>query len=228
MNELANLGMNAEERQIFDDIDGVISRSVHVGDPLLALEYGANIQRRQALEGAALAKLLYKLQENWGLFEAAGLEDDLLTMADVHMNVRPATAKKYIAMWQNIFENPSVSDDVKQILRGRNIGDLLLLTAAIGEGQLEGENLYAAALAPDKESIRDLVKGARGMQTSSASAIRIYLLRTDKNGMRSGTVYARRGNEIEELFKIKSKYGDLGEKAIARIIAAPGLIEEFS
>lgn len=228
MDELANVRISEEERQFFDDVDGVIARAVTIGDPLIAFEYGSLIKRKQALAGVALAKLLYKLEESWGLFEAKGIEDDLLTMADMHMMVKPETAKKYVRMWGDIFENPSVPDDIKMILRGRNIGDLLLLTAAVREGQLSGENLLAAALTPDTNTLRDKISEVRGEQTSSSSAIRIFLATKDKGDIRAGTVYAQQGRKKEVLFTLKKKYEDLGEKAIERIKNSTHIIEEFN
>jgi hypothetical protein len=223
--------LSEEERKIFDDVDEVISRSVVVGDPLIALDYGASLKRKQTIEGVSLAKLLFKLRESWGLYQARGIEDDLLTMADLHMDVKPATAKKYMAMWESIFENEAVPDDIKSILSGRKVSDLLLLTAAVGEGTLSGEDLKSAALSSDTNELREHIHKVRGEQTSAKTAIRICLNMVDKENMRAGTLYAKRGDEREVLdftAYAKGTASELTQKAINRLINSAGVIEVFS
>lgn len=231
MNDIVIAKLSQEERQAFDDVDSIISRAVTIGDPLLAFEYGTKLRRRQEVEGLALAKLLYRLRESWNLFEVAGISDDLLTMAEMEMGVRPATTKKYIDMWESIFENAGVPDDVKAILAGRPIGDLLLLTAAVGEGTLVGDDLKSAALAGDKSELREFVTKARGLRTSAKSAIRIFLNRVDRSGMKAGTLFAKQGDTREVLdFRayVNGEASDLAEKAINRIINAAGIQELFN
>lgn len=228
MNELTTRSMTVEEQHIFDEVDGVISRAVTIGDPLLVFEYGVDIARRRAMEGLALAKLLYRLEESWGMFQVAGLEDDMLPMVEIHMGIKPSTAKKYLDMWKGIFENPMVPEEIKTILSGRKISDLLLMTAAVREGQLSGEDLKAVALTASTQDLRDKIKEVRGEQTSSSSAIRLYLTRVSKGDMPAGTVYAQQGRKKEVLFKVKSEYGELGQQAMARFIRENGLIEEFA
>jgi hypothetical protein len=164
------------------------------------------------------------------MLRAGGMEDDMLTMVDVHMGVPSSTAKKYINMWEKIFDNPGVPDDIKEIMGGKPIGELLLLAPAIGEGSLTGKDLRGAALATSKDEIRGYIKKVRGIQTSAGSAIVICLNMRDKSSMAAGTLYAKQGDKREIIdFQAYAEgtASDLVQKAITRIINAIGVQEIF-
>lgn len=223
MNELIT------DQDIFKVIDDVVLKAVTIGDPLIALELGHQIKRSATIQGLALARLLSKLQDSWHLFEAAGIEGSLADLADIHMDIRPATTKKYIDMWKKVFENPSVEEDIKALLTDRPIGDLLLLTAAVGEGSLAGEDLKHVALSPDKESIREAVRKARGVHTSANTAITLCVARVDKGNMKAGTLYAKQGNKRVILGNlILEQDSDLGDKAINALLNGRPIVEVYN
>lgn len=227
MDNLTVSKLTQEERDIFEEVDSIISRAVTIGDPLLALEYGARLKRRQTVEGLALAKLLYRLQQSWGMFRET--EEELIEMVDIHMDVRPTTTKKYLDLWEKVFENPMVPDDVKEILSGRPIGELLLLTAAVGEGQLTGKDLKDAALSPGKDGIRQYVQKARGKQTSANSAVVICMNMMDKPNMAAGTLYAKQGSKRVVLGVLDEPEDgpelELWNRAVTRLKNAAGIVE---
>lgn len=210
-----------EEMRVFDEVDDIIGKSVLIGDPLMAFEYGSMLRRQQAVRGLALAKLLYRMRESWDLFRAAGTSDDLPTMASIHMGVAPETTKKYVNMWESVFANNDIGDDIKKILMGRPIGDLLLLTAAARDGSLDDSRLLEAALAPDRASLREIVREGRGEQTSSSSAIRLVVYMVDTKNGNKGDLVAFRGKDrvvIGTLF-VESD-DDLTKKAIESLLNA--------
>lgn len=223
MNEIINLN----EQDVFGDVTDVVKRAITIGDPLIALEFGSRMKKMVAVHGLALADLLYQLKSNWHLFQAAGIEGELEDLADVHMDIRPATTKKYIDMWKNIFANGEVPDDIKGILTERPIGDLLLLTAAVGEGSLSGEDLKAAALSADKQALREYVQHARGLQTSAKTAITLCVAMVDRGNMKKGTLFAKQGNKKVILGVLYEQDSDLGEKAIEALIHGRPIYEVF-
>lgn len=217
-----------DEMKVFDEVDDIIGKSVLIGDPLMAFEYGSLLRRQQAVRGLALAKLLYRMRESWELFKAAGTSDDLPTMAQIHMGVAPETTKKYVNMWESVFANNEIGDDIKKILMGRPIGDLLLLTAAARDGSLDDSKLLEAALAPDRASLREIVRDSRGEQTSSTTAIRIAIYMVDTKNGNIGNLVAFRGKErafIGTLF-VESE-DDLTKKAIESLLNARHIQEIY-
>lgn len=214
-----------EELKIFEDVDEVIGKAVTVGDPLLAFEFGEGLIKTSMVKGLAMAKLLYRLQESWNLFKSAGIEDDLETMAYVHMGVKPATTRKYVRMWAGIFENATLDAGTKLLLQGRPIKELLLLTAAVREGSLEGDDLKAVALGA--VNARDAIRDRRGEATSSKTAIRIFLQMQDVSKMPAGTLFAMQDGVRVVIGSLQPDGSDLAEKAIARIINAAGITENY-
>jgi len=223
----APVKLTEKELQLFKDVDDIIGKSVTIGDPLIALDYGASLGRNATVSGLALAKLMFKLQQSWALFTAAGFEDDLPTMISVHMGISGQTFKKYINVWESIFENEKIDEETKMVLQGRSIGDLILLAPAVREGDLEGEELRNAALTLNHQELREKVYEKRGEQTSSATAIKGCLQMQDTPNMAAGTLYAKKGNKRDILFIINPNHGELAEALLDRIVRAAGIIEVY-
>jgi hypothetical protein len=170
--------ITADELELFAEVDRVIVRSITAGDPLIAADYGTTLIRKARLKGLALSKLLHGLQSNWSTFRAAGLDEEFEDFAYTYLETPPETSRKYVGMWRGIFENPNVPADVKQQLQMKPIEHLIMLTAAVEEGSIDADDLREAAVS-DKEGIRSMVRGARGEQTSSKTAIRRFIQMRD-------------------------------------------------
>jgi len=222
-----SIAIQKEDMSIFDEVDDVIGRAVLIGDPLVAFDYGSGLIKNTMVRGLALAKLLYRLKESWPMFVAAGVEDDLETMAFLHMGTRPQTTRKYLDMWESVFENDSIPETTRKLLYGKPIRDLLLLTAAVREGSIDNDALEDIGLGV--ESARDKVREARGAATSSNTAIRIYVQMQDTAKFPAGVVYAKRGDESVVLFEIdlEADPKSLEGQALARILHASGIQEAY-
>ena len=173
--------------EIFNDVDRVIKNALASYDPTLAAYFGRHLRSNVAVQGTALAKLLWGLNENWAEFQKNGIDDDFYTFIESQEVASPATARKYVRLWDAVFANPSIPDDVKQRLLTMPTKTLLLLPALADEGKANWE---AIAGATDHQEVRNIVREARGEATSSASAL---LIRFD---LRSGQLSAKRGDEI--------------------------------
>lgn len=188
------VSITQSELNEFDEVDNVIEVSIIMGEPDKAFEYGLSLKRSAAVKSYVLAKLLWKLKTNWETF---GIDGDFEDVVFERIGTPSQTTKKYVRMWENIFANDEIPDATKKILMGRPIRDTLLLTAAAKEGMTPDE-LRRAALLPDQNAIREAIAEARGEQTSSSTALRIFLVtRKDRNDYPSGTLLAKRGNEGE-------------------------------
>lgn len=230
MNELITafdqpVGLSSDDMNIFEDVDVIVSRAVTIGDPLIALDYGKELVKDMQVKGVALAKLLYRLKQNWNLFEVAGFEGTLTEVAELHLGRSEETVKKYIRMWESVFENNSIPQDVKNKLMGRPIGDLILLTAVAREGN--GDELALLADASDRNSLRNLIRRVRGEQTSTKTAIHINLaMRSGQHPI--GTLYA-----FQDGIKYMIGYlnvesdEDVVSRAIARIVGSARITEKY-
>jgi hypothetical protein len=210
---------------MFDEVDQIIGKSVAAGDPLIALDYGKDLIGSAMMRGLALAKLFYKLRENWGLFEAAGVDDTLKNMAYIHTGRSPETVEKYIRMWEAVFENEDIPDDIKKRLMGRQIGDLLLITALAREGA-DRKTFEQIANAADSNEIRAIIKTERGERTSAKNAVYITLERRENGQTPAGTLIAVNGSKRIPFGSLDL---DIDEKvvqqAITRLIQAAGIKE---
>jgi hypothetical protein len=214
-----------ENSGIFDEVDSIIERSLAVGDPLIALEYAQNLQKGNLVRGLAIAKLMYKMKQNWNLFEVAGVGDTFENLVQSMNGYAPATVEKYVRMWESIFANDSLSDELKNQLSGRPIRDLLLLTAAAREGSLSDEDWDKVKIAGDTSRVREIIRGARGEQTSSKNSLTL-LVQVREGVVPRGTVsVSLNGNRRTVCSLDLDSTDEVIRNANARIIQRSGMIE---
>lgn len=214
------------ELKVFDTVDSVVSKAITAGDPLPAFSFAEELVRSGQIRGLALAKLLYEMKRNWHIFQAAGLEDNFEDAAFVHTGRAPDTVLKYTRMWENIFANKDIPEGIKKRLMGRDIKDLLLLTAVVREESMTEDKLEMLANAPDANTIRELVKKERGERTSASTALRIMLQLRDGGKYPVGCLYAKQGNEFQIIGSLDVDSDDeMVKKSIARIVNSCGIME---
>jgi len=217
----------ASSENIFNQVDNVIALSISTGDPLLACDFGTKLEQVARVTSVALAKLLFKLYDSWDIISAGGVEDDYFNFVEAHMGYRPSTVRKYINMWEGIFEYSDLTDDVKDALAGKSMRELLKLVGAIRDGSLNETEIQAAIIS-DEQGIREIVRRARGEQTSSNSSIFI-LLEPRREGGRyaQGTLVAIQHGEREVIGALNLQATtDFGRKAVERIISSSAGITE--
>jgi hypothetical protein len=184
--------LRQEELRILDTVSETVERAIVSGNPLVATDFANDIIRSGQVRGLALAKLFFEVKSKWELFQASGIEDEFENFMYIHTGKDPQTIRKYALMWENLFNNPSYSEETKQKLMGRNIRDLLLLTALAGD--TTEDVLQEAAEAPNSNSVRDIVRRERGAATSANSALRIYCQFRKESNIPEGTLYIRDEN----------------------------------
>jgi hypothetical protein len=224
LNELENaydqsLLITPAEFELFSDVDTVVASSLIQADPRPALEFGRRLRRDGQLKGLALAKLLSCLDKNWAMFQTTGMEERIEDIVFVEMGISPQTTRKYIRLWEDLFENPMIAQDIKNKLFGKSIKSLLLLTAAARDG--DDIDWSRIANAENGAEIRELVRDARGPTTSSEASV---LLMMDREGI----LYAKRGSDGDRLMVGRLLIGEMDnqiiEKAINRIVERGGVI----
>jgi len=178
--------LTAGDKFIFNEVDEIMDRAVAQGDPSVAMKYGRALRKDVRVRGVALAKLLWRVSDNWYLFEKAGIDDDVYDVIDSEMGVPPATSSKYIHMWETIFANPEIPDNIKEALLCKPVRTLILLPSLSTEG--EDVDWNEIAQAKDHEEVRQIIKRIRGEATSSKTALFIKL------DVRTGQLAAKRGD----------------------------------
>ena len=217
--------LKSADGQVFSEVDDIIARSLSIGDPMIALEYTRRLQREGLLKGLAVAKMMYKLQQHWALFEKAGVGDTFDNMVETYNGYAPATVAKYIRMWESIFENPHLDEELKNKLSGRPIKDLLLLSAAAQEGSLSGEDWDRVTIAPNTQGVREVVRRARGEVTSSGNAISFSVSSRQDGRYPPGTIVAYRNGESCVLASFVEDDSQLYKEAKAKLINRAGMME---
>ena len=207
------------DKKIFDIVDEIVEQSVVQGDIQPAMSLGKSLRRSIQANGLALAKLLYRVKEAW---EVLGDENDLYETVYAEMGVAASTVHKYINMWDAIFANSQIPDEVKEQLQGKPIKALLLLTAAAREGEIDEETWERVSDAATSSEVRSIVRDIRGERTSSKQAIVIEL------NMNSGMLFARKGDMSEVIGVLNvglRDESDIVEAAITRIVTSANIME---
>lgn len=207
------------DKKIFDMVDEIVEQSIVQGDIQPAMSLGKSLRRSMQASGLALAKLLYRVREAW---EVLGDDNDLYEIIYAEMGVASSTVHKYINMWDAIFANPNISDEIKLQLEGKPIKALLLLTAAAREGEIDKEVWERVSDASTSSEIRSIVRDLRGERTSSSQAIVLEL------NMTSGILMARKGDQYDVVGMLNvglRQESDLIEASITRLVNSANIME---
>lgn len=182
-----------------------------------------DIRLRMQLQGLTLACVLSEWKHHTDCFGVAvdDWEDHVFTTTGLAVQ----TVRKYVDVWETVFQNPAVSSELRPILAAKPMTGLLLLPAAVREEQLDDDAWQKIADAPDSLAIRDVVRKVRGEATSSKTAISLGVAR-------DGTIWAYRGDYAEPVGMLNLKpSGDpeaisLVEAATSRIMRESGMRQE--
>lgn len=202
--------------QLFKDVDSIIQQAVDSHDVGVATKMGRALRRDVRVRGVGLAKLLWSIRDNWSQFE---IEDDFYNVIEDEVGLSVSTVHKYVNLWDALFANPEITDEIKQRLLCKPTRTLLLLTGvANDDNPVDWE---AVVQASDHDEVRQIVKGARGEHTSSETAVFIRL------DMRTGQLYAQRGSQPAVIFGLLNMElnDDASKKAIERIITNCRILE---
>ena len=209
---------NVEEK-IFDLDVKTVSRAIKSGDDAVIVDHVRMLRRQGQVNGLSLAHTLYLWKTNAGRF---GDANDWLDKVEAETGLSLQTIRKYTEMWAAIFEEGKVDPAIAAALRGQPIGNLLLITPAAKEGQLDEEKWTRLAEATSKDEVRDVIRETRGEQTSSSSSLTIRL-------RRDGVLEAKKGKDpfvgIGYL-GVDNRDNPTIDAAISRIIRAAGVIEQ--
>jgi hypothetical protein len=185
------------------EIDTIIDRAVTSGDPLIATDHGNQLGRSIALKGVALAKLFFGMRSNWELFRAAGIEEEFGDFVNAHMTtITSKVAEKYADMYEAVLANADIPLQIRDQLAGKPIKQLLLLTAAVREGDLDEDDLEDVVVL-DYNGVRQKVRDARGDVTSSRRTITARLVQREESKYPHGSLVVFGADEQEVIGQFK-------------------------
>jgi hypothetical protein len=111
-------------------VDEVVNRSLITGDIRMAMDFGRSLRRNHQVQGLALAKLLYEVENRWVEFSTDGIEGDYVDIIQAELGIAPSTTKKYVRLWGTLFDSDAVPAEQQRMLMNKPIKGLLLLPAA--------------------------------------------------------------------------------------------------
>jgi hypothetical protein len=207
--------LNEDDLTILDVVDNVVEVALANQDLIGVMEFGRTLTHRIQANGKAIVYLVYLLHKEWKRFDT---DDDFFDLAESELNLRPSTAKRYIRLWEVLFENPNIPKEARQSMFGKPTEALLLLVAAADEGILDWD------VVSDAQTVRDIrthVRDVRGKATKSETALVLTI------SVREGTIMAKRGNDgmhIVGFLNVKSE-DDIVKAAIDRIVERCDVME---
>ena len=173
-------------KQALIRVDEIVDDAVRRGDHRIIMNSLSGLRALGQVTGLAKAKLLYETERRWKHFPV----DETYTFEDACMleaGISRETVRKYIPIWGVVILHPELTPPERAVLMTKPIGALDLLTAAAREDQITIGDWQDILLAPDKATIREIVRRIRGHVGPSKSAITLMY-------HRDGRVTARRGD----------------------------------
>lgn len=192
-------------------------------DPELAFAVADGLVYAQKVSGISLAMFFSEVEDRWDWLD--GEYDDFEDYVYNRLNYSTQTVRKYIALWREIFLNPTVSEGQKEILYGFPMRRLLLIVPAAKEGSLERDHWKQIVAASTDNEIREIILEVRGEQKSASNALRIYL---GSKGKTRGQLSVRRGSSGKKTvigyLNVDSDDKDTLQ-AIARLMNSAGIVQ---
>ena len=179
---------------IFNTVDEITTKAIEAGDPSIATRLGRSLHRGVRVSGIALCKLLWILRDNWAKFQADGVDDNFYSVMESEIGLAVSTIHKYSDMWESVFANPDISDEIKHRLLNKPVKTLLLLPALAKDAS--DVDWAEVAETNNHADMRALIRSYRGEATSSKTAIHIRL------ELSSGQLSARKGTGNYVVFGI--------------------------
>ena len=212
------LALTATEIKLLDKVDQVINSAVEVEDDTQIISLSKVIQRTGQACALAMAKLLYKWQAAASKFDVE--REDWYDYVSSEIGLSTQTIRKYTMVWQWVFENDDVPNNLKPRLMALPMQTLILVAPAASEAQLKRQNWEEIANAPDRSTVHEVIRKIRGQVSSSKNAMVITL-------KKDGSLWARKMDEYIPFGVLNLENQDpVVVQAIERIIRTAGIVRQ--
>ena len=155
------------------DVDLVVQDAIEHHDPEIALSYGAKLNETGHAVWVAVAHLVYKMKQHWG--KEFPSDDDFITVAAARWNKAPETIRRYLEIWEWVFERPAHSTQRMNRLLTKPAQGLWYVKAASKEGQLTSEDWDEIETAPDVQTLREIGRRVRGEVGRAKDALKFSM-----------------------------------------------------
>lgn len=204
---------------IYDDVDSVIEECLATKDPTKAIELGKSYIRDVQLKGVGLAKLLYRLYEEWEKF---GLGEPFKDRIEVEWGLHRGTINQYISIMDEVLDNHDIPEEVRRRLSEHNVRTLKRLVRPAREEEFTEGMWREVSTLPDYSSVAEYVDNAMGKSSRGRPSI-TYKLYPD------GSLYAISGGDMVLLAIFRNTREDrknrLRRRANDKIFSAIGVQE---
>ena len=165
------------------DVDLVVEDALKHRDPEIAFTYGQKLNETGQAVWVAVAHLVYKMKQHWK--KEFPSDDEFTTVASARWNKSPETIRRYLEIWEWIFERQSHPDIRSDRLLSQPMAGLWYVKAAAKEGQLVDADWEEISRAPDVASLREIGRRVRGEVGRAKDALKLAM-------EEDGTIKARK------------------------------------
>lgn len=202
----------------FDDIlemiDELFVVSVDTKNVDLVYDFCSHRVKQLKLSGISLAKALWMLHENWGVYE---IGDEFLDAVTFRLGLHRHTIERYIRVWDMLKSAPKeLVDDLQQ----QGIKSLIPIAHAIAQGyEIDGDTWNKLADAPDYSTVSHIINEDVKGKEGRSNRLTIYI-------DRDGSMWAVSGEARLFVGSLElSDENEMVQKAIKRIIDNAGMIQ---
>lgn len=215
---LSNLDqpIDVDNEWILRKVDEIIQDAITKRNPRMALETCRQLIGISKISGIGLAKLLYKLRENWGIFE---LEEEFNDAAYLELGLHRHTTDRYVTVW-DMFENNSIPERLEETMQQQNIKSLIPIGKALQQGYvIDDEQWERLAAAPDYTSVSKIIREEVKQAPPRKGSVQLYMDEI-------GSVWAISGGEKYFTGSLEITSDEpIVQKAIKRIIDNSGILQ---
>lgn len=200
---------------ILKKIDEVMQESIERSDVYYALDFGVNLIQMAQLSGMGLAKLVYLIKENWGIFE---IGDNFEDVAYSYLGRSKDTIDRHVRVW-GMYEKKLIPEEFKDEIKQKNIKDQIPIATMLSQGIVVDHNDWQdLADAPDHTSVAHAIRKIK-KEEPRKSALLIFI--SD-----DGSLTAQQEGVTQYVgFLNIDDAEDIAEKAIQRIIRSVGVLQ---
>lgn len=210
-------------KQMLIRVDEIVDAAIQRGDHRVIMESLSGLRAVGQVSGLAKAKMLYETQRRWKHFPV----DAEYTFEDACMmeaGISSETIRKYVPIWKFVILNPALTEPQRDVLMTKPIGALDLLVAAAREGQITDEDWQEILHAPDKHTIREIVRRIRGEVGPSETAVVLMYHRDGRVTASRSNVIVPVGMMMTETHGLSEEQLEIQEIARERIVRASGMV----
>lgn len=212
-----SLALTQVELKLLDRVDTVIEAAVKEKDISSIVNLSKTVQRTGHACALAQAKLLFTWKK---VFDEFDIGEDFVDFVSAEVGLSIQTVVKYTKVWEFIFANEDVPDNLKQRLLNQPMQTLILVAPAAQDDDLEAEDWLAIANAPDRATVNDLIREKRGDRSSSGLRLKIIWKRT-------GELVALKNEELINFgFLSPDVLDPVAKQAIERVIRTAGIVRQ--